>query len=60
MIVANDVTVPGAGFNADTNIVKILLPGGVCEELPQMTKSKVAGIILDRIYELLIKSNSNA
>ena len=38
MIVANDVTMPGAGFNADTNIVKILLPGGVCEELPQMTK----------------------
>jgi len=56
MIVANDVTLPGAGFNADTNIVKILLPGGHCEELPQLPKNKVAEIILDKIYALLAKS----
>jgi len=54
--VANDVTLPGAGFNADTNIVKILLPGGHCEELPQLPKNKVAEIILDKIYALLAKS----
>ena len=60
MIVANDVTLPGAGFNADTNIVKILLPGGRCEELPQLPKNKVAEIILDNIYALLIKTIRNA
>ncbi|MBP2639952.1 MAG: coaBC [Firmicutes bacterium] len=56
MIVANDVTLPGAGFNADTNIVKILLPGGSCEELPQLPKNKVAEIILNKIHALLTKS----
>ncbi len=56
MIVANDVTLPGAGFNTDTNIVKILLPDGSCDELPQMSKEEVAGIILDKIYALLVKS----
>ncbi|MHC1746353.1 MAG: bifunctional phosphopantothenoylcysteine decarboxylase/phosphopantothenate--cysteine ligase CoaBC [Negativicutes bacterium] len=56
MIVANDVTLPGAGFNSDTNIVKILLPGGSCEELPQLPKNKVAEIILNKIYALLTKS----
>ncbi|MBP1763805.1 MAG: coaBC [Firmicutes bacterium] len=56
MIVANDVTLPGAGFNTDTNIVKILFPDGSCDELPQMSKEEVAGVILDKIYALLVKS----
>jgi len=49
LIVANDVTQPGAGFATDTNIVKLVFPGGVIEELPQMSKDQVAHIILDRI-----------
>ena len=32
MIVANDITVPGAGFNVDTNIVKLLYRDGRMEE----------------------------
>lgn len=55
MIVANDVTVPGAGFGADTNEVKLLYPDGRVEELPLLAKEAVAGIILDKICDLLAK-----
>ncbi|MFH1758506.1 MAG: bifunctional phosphopantothenoylcysteine decarboxylase/phosphopantothenate--cysteine ligase CoaBC [Pseudomonadota bacterium] len=55
LIVANDVTLPGAGFEVDTNIVKILDRSGKVEELPLMTKEDLADYILDRIA-LLKKS----
>lgn len=53
MIVANDVTVPGAGFNIDTNIVKVIHKNGNIEELPQLTKRQVAEIIIDKICVML-------
>jgi len=53
MIVANDVTQEGAGFDCDTNIVRLLTADGKIEELPQMSKEVVAGILLDRIIALL-------
>jgi phosphopantothenoylcysteine decarboxylase / phosphopantothenate---cysteine ligase len=49
MLVANDVTIAGAGFNTETNIVKLLLSDGAIEELPLLTKKEVAEIILDKI-----------
>lgn len=49
MIVANDITAPGAGFNVDTNIVKLLHRDGLVQELPKMSKEQLAGIILDEI-----------
>lgn len=52
LIVANDVTVPGAGFGTDTNIVKLLYRDGLIEELDKMSKDKVAHKILDRIVSL--------
>jgi len=52
MIVANDITVPGAGFNVDTNIVKLLYRDGHIDELPKMPKEQLAGIILDKIRTL--------
>jgi phosphopantothenoylcysteine decarboxylase/phosphopantothenate--cysteine ligase len=55
MIVANDITVPGAGFNVDTNIVKLLYGDGHMEELPKMSKQQLAGIILDKIQQLTLK-----
>jgi phosphopantothenoylcysteine decarboxylase/phosphopantothenate--cysteine ligase len=55
LIVANDVTLPGAGFEVDTNIVKLLDRSGKVEELPLMTKDDLADRILDRIA-LLKKS----
>ncbi len=48
-IVANDATLPGAGFQTDTNIVKILDREGGLEELPIMDKIEVADRILDKI-----------
>ena len=53
MIVANDVTVPGAGFNTDTNIAT-LITAEVTEDLPLQTKREMADTILDRI--LLIRA----
>jgi phosphopantothenoylcysteine decarboxylase / phosphopantothenate---cysteine ligase len=52
LIVANDVSQEGAGFNVDTNIAKLLFRDGRVEELPIMGKDQLAGIILDRVAEL--------
>ena len=48
LIVANDVKQKDAGFQSDTNIVKILDRDGGIEELPLMDKIDVADRILDR------------
>lgn len=51
MIVANDVTHPGAGFDVDTNIVTLITKDGQ-EALPMMSKAEVAQRILDRALAL--------
>ncbi len=53
MIVANDVTEDGAGFDGDTNIVRLLTPDGEVEALAKMSKEAVADALLDRIVALL-------
>ncbi|PLX95093.1 MAG: bifunctional phosphopantothenoylcysteine decarboxylase/phosphopantothenate--cysteine ligase CoaBC [Desulfuromonas sp.] len=53
LIVANDIAQPGAGFDVDTNIVRLLTPDGDVEALPLLAKSEVATILLDRIASLL-------
>ena len=50
LIVANDVTRPGAGFGGDTNIAVLIDEAGETE-LPKMTKGKLAGRILDRVRD---------
>jgi phosphopantothenoylcysteine decarboxylase/phosphopantothenate--cysteine ligase len=52
MIVANDVTQEGAGFDIDTNIVTLYLRDGREIPLPKMTKFEVANQILDRVLEI--------
>lgn len=52
MVVANDVSLEGAGFHVDTNIAKLLFRDGRVEELPLMGKEELAGIILDRVAVL--------
>ncbi len=52
MIVANDVTAAGAGFNTDTNIVKFLYADGRIEELPQMAKTEVGERILNEAIKI--------
>lgn len=51
MVVANDVTQKGAGFDCDTNIVSIAKKDGSLKSYPIMQKSQVADIILDEIYK---------
>jgi len=53
MIVANDVSRSDAGFEIDTNIVKILHADGRVEEPPLMRKEEVAHLVLDRVKALV-------
>lgn len=53
LIVANDITAPGAGFGEDTNKVVILDRKGRAEELPLLPKTEVAERLLDRVAALL-------
>ncbi len=52
MIVANDVTREGAGFDTDTNIVTFYLRDGCEVSLPKMSKLDVANRILDQVLEI--------
>ncbi len=52
MIVANDVTQVGAGFDTDTNVVTIYLRDQREIPLPKMTKLQLADKILDQALEL--------
>ena len=49
LLVANDATEEGSGFESDTNRVVILDSRGEAEELPLQTKDEVAEAILDRV-----------
>lgn len=51
MIVANDVTAPGAGFDVDTNIVTFVTKAGM-ESLPCMPKRQVADELLSRVMQM--------
>jgi phosphopantothenoylcysteine decarboxylase/phosphopantothenate--cysteine ligase len=55
MIVANDVTHEGAGFDIDTNIVTLFLRDAREIPLPKLSKFEVANRILDQV--LLLRSN---
>jgi phosphopantothenoylcysteine decarboxylase/phosphopantothenate--cysteine ligase len=52
MIVANDVTQEGAGFDTDTNIVTLFLQDGREIPLPKMDKIEVGNRILDHVLEI--------
>jgi phosphopantothenoylcysteine decarboxylase/phosphopantothenate--cysteine ligase len=52
LIVANDVSQPGQGFDADTNAVTIVGEDGE-DQIPLQSKARIAGIILDRVEQLL-------
>jgi phosphopantothenoylcysteine decarboxylase/phosphopantothenate--cysteine ligase len=52
LIVANDVTMEGAGFGVDTNIVTLIEPGGGRHPYPQLSKDQVSDVILDRVAAL--------
>jgi phosphopantothenoylcysteine decarboxylase/phosphopantothenate--cysteine ligase len=52
LIVANDVTAEGAGFDHDTNVVTLFSRDGRDLALPKLTKSEVAQRILDEVLRL--------
>ncbi len=60
LIVANDLTQEGAGFNVETNIVKIIDRSGKVEEFPLMSKLELGRTILDRIKELITWTGESA
>ena len=49
LMVANDVTAPGSGFEVDTNRAVLIAPDGTTQELPQMPKIELADAIWDRV-----------
>ncbi len=49
LMVLNDISQEGAGFDTDTNIVTLINKKGDVEDYPLMKKIDVAHIILDRI-----------
>lgn len=52
LMVANDVTAEGAGFDGDTNVVSIFTRDGRQLDLPQMSKFEVALRVLDEVVRL--------
>lgn len=50
LIVANDVTQPGSGFEGNTNVATLLDRNGAVHPLPLMSKEELA----DRIYDYLL------
>ncbi|HJR59014.1 MAG TPA: bifunctional phosphopantothenoylcysteine decarboxylase/phosphopantothenate--cysteine ligase CoaBC [Vicinamibacterales bacterium] len=52
MIVANDISRPGSGFDADANAVTLVTADGD-EAVPLAPKAQIAGVILDRAEILL-------
>lgn len=52
MLVVNDVSIPGAGFGTDTNIVSLLYQDGRKRDLPKMSKLEIARILVREIAAL--------
>jgi phosphopantothenoylcysteine decarboxylase/phosphopantothenate--cysteine ligase len=49
LIVANDVSAPGAGFEHDTNAVVIVSPDGSLTDVPLSDKHDIARAVLDAV-----------
>ena len=52
LIVANDVTCPQAGFDVDTNLVRLFYRNGKTEQWPLMSKAEVADRLLECVARL--------
>lgn len=55
MIVANNVSIKGAGFSVDTNIASFINRAGEIENFNIMSKSELAEKIIDRVIEFIGK-----
>ena len=52
MIVANDVSAPGIGFQSDSNQVTFIKSEREIESMPLLSKIEIADLILDRIKDM--------
>jgi phosphopantothenoylcysteine decarboxylase/phosphopantothenate--cysteine ligase len=52
LIVANDISSPGLGFQSDSNQVTLIKGESEMETLPKLLKKEIAALILDRIKSL--------
>jgi len=55
LIVANDVTEPGAGFDGDTNAVTLFFRDAPEIRLPKMSKFDVATRVLDEVVKIVAR-----
>jgi len=53
LIVANDISAAGSGFESDTNQVSLIYPDGMLENLPLLSKEGVADAIFERLVNRL-------
>ena len=60
LMVANDVTAPGSGFEVDTNRAVLIAPDGTADQLPQMPKIQLADAIWDRVAVALARRAEEA
>jgi len=49
LIVANDISAPGIGFQSDSNQVTFIDKEGTIDSLPRLSKREIADVLLDRI-----------
>jgi phosphopantothenoylcysteine decarboxylase/phosphopantothenate--cysteine ligase len=59
LLVVNDVSAPGVGFDHDTNAVVILDADGTAIEIPLTSKDAVANAVLDRVIAHLNEKRSS-
>ena len=52
LVVANDVSAPGVGFQHDTNAVTLLRANGTAISVPLSDKRAIAAAVLDSVYEI--------
>ena len=57
LIVANDVSAPGVGFDHDTNAATIIGSDGPVRDIPLSSKHDVASALLDAVVNLLPRSS---
>jgi phosphopantothenoylcysteine decarboxylase/phosphopantothenate--cysteine ligase len=59
LLVVNDVSAPGVGFDHDTNAVVILGADGTATDIPLTSKDAVANAVLDRVIDHLNEKRSS-
>lgn len=59
LLVANDVSAPGVGFQHDTNAVTLFTPGATPRHVPLAGKHEIARAVLDSVAEIRSRNTSS-